>query len=285
MGDLLSELKRIKAQLRGGSASTATQPTRGPVAPGPVHTQLAPLRNPHDSAVGLKGQLVNAQSDPVRSRNQESVRLGSCQVPDPAVEPRHATRAADPVGEAKTAQSHRPIPSNRGAAQAPQRSIVPERTPVVPAKVPVVHKSVPSQRTATIRPPPPSPAPAPARPARVPISGFEPVPSLFRPLPKGALTRQGLFRHPDDWIAVGGRTQCIETGHRGAVDIVIGLDFGTSYTKAAVGLKRRSSRLPGAASRSVSRTTCCQASTRSWEMTPCLLGSSQARAPIRSAGT
>lgn len=60
---------------------------------------------------------------------------------------------------------------------------------------------------------------------------------MFRPLPKGALTRQGLFRHPDDWIAAGGRTQCIETGHRGAVDIVIGLDFGTSYTKAAVGFR------------------------------------------------
>lgn len=64
-----------------------------------------------------------------------------------------------------------------------------------------------------------------------------PVPSKFRPLPKGPPARLGLFRPPEGWVAAGGRTQCVESGHKGAVDIVIGLDFGTSYTKAAVGFR------------------------------------------------
>lgn len=77
--------------------------------------------------------------------------------------------------------------------------------------------------------------PAPARPAKVATGRVQPVPKAFRPLPRGVLTRRGLFRQPDAWLAAGGRTQCVDTDHRGAVDIVIGLDFGTSYTKAAVG--------------------------------------------------
>lgn len=64
-----------------------------------------------------------------------------------------------------------------------------------------------------------------------------PVPIAFRPLPKKALTRQNLFRTPEPWVAAGGKTQCVESDQRGAVDIFIGLDFGTSFTKAAVGFK------------------------------------------------
>jgi len=40
---------------------------------------------------------------------------------------------------------------------------------------------------------------------------------------------------PEPWVAAGGKTQHREAATRGAVDVVIGLDFGTSYTKAAVG--------------------------------------------------
>jgi hypothetical protein len=65
----------------------------------------------------------------------------------------------------------------------------------------------------------------------------EPVSQLFRALPKGALTRQALFRIPEIWVSAGGRTQVSAEGHVGAVDIAIGLDFGTSYTKAAVGFR------------------------------------------------
>lgn len=62
------------------------------------------------------------------------------------------------------------------------------------------------------------------------------VERTFRPLPKGPLTRQQLFKNPEPWVALGGRTQIDHAAPaRRFVDIVIGLDFGTSYTKAAVG--------------------------------------------------
>ena len=61
------------------------------------------------------------------------------------------------------------------------------------------------------------------------------VDRTFRPLPKGTPTRKSLFRSPEAWVADGGRTQFGSPPRRGTVDIVIGLDFGTSYTKAAVG--------------------------------------------------
>lgn len=79
----------------------------------------------------------------------------------------------------------------------------------------------------------PSPAPAAASAVKRP----EPVSQLFRPLPKGTFTRQTLFRFPEAWVSAGGRTQVSAERHVGAVDIVIGLDFGTSYTKAAVGFR------------------------------------------------
>lgn len=40
---------------------------------------------------------------------------------------------------------------------------------------------------------------------------------------------------PEPWVVEGGATQLRSAGHDGVVDVVIGLDFGTSYTKAAVG--------------------------------------------------
>jgi hypothetical protein len=64
-----------------------------------------------------------------------------------------------------------------------------------------------------------------------------PVPTIYRPLPQTALTRRDRFLLPEAWVAAGGKTQYADSGHRGAVDIYIGLDFGTSFTKAAVGFK------------------------------------------------
>lgn len=74
----------------------------------------------------------------------------------------------------------------------------------------------------------------------VPIPAAPPppgVPLQFRPLAKGLPTRRAWFKSPEPWVAAGGRTQCIEGEGRGAVDIYIGIDFGTSFTKAAVGLR------------------------------------------------
>jgi hypothetical protein len=64
------------------------------------------------------------------------------------------------------------------------------------------------------------------------------VPKTFQIQSRTILTRQANFKLPDSWVSEGSRTQLpthVESG--GAIDVFIGLDFGTSFTKAAVGLK------------------------------------------------
>lgn len=64
------------------------------------------------------------------------------------------------------------------------------------------------------------------------------VPASFQVQPNSNLTRQANFKTPDAWVRKGNYTQLPkQTNSTGAIDVFIGLDFGTSYTKAAVGLK------------------------------------------------
>ncbi len=64
------------------------------------------------------------------------------------------------------------------------------------------------------------------------------VPGTFEIQPNSNLTRQANFKIPDAWVRQGSCTQLPrQTRSAGAIDVFIGLDFGTSYTKAAVGLK------------------------------------------------
>jgi hypothetical protein len=80
-------------------------------------------------------------------------------------------------------------------------------------------------------------APTPRRISAAAEQSIAPVELQFHPLPKGPLSRQQFFKMPDPWVSEGGNTQ-YKSVHRGPpVEIFIGLDFGTSYTKAAVGLK------------------------------------------------
>jgi len=64
-----------------------------------------------------------------------------------------------------------------------------------------------------------------------------PVPASIQALRKISAERQKFFREPVEWVAAGTRTQLatVSTTAR-EMDIVIGIDFGTSYTKAAVGM-------------------------------------------------
>lgn len=64
---------------------------------------------------------------------------------------------------------------------------------------------------------------------------FRGVEKTFRPLPKGQPTRQHWFKNPDCWVFQGSETQSVSSSTGRGIDVVIGLDFGTSYTKAAVG--------------------------------------------------
>ena len=64
------------------------------------------------------------------------------------------------------------------------------------------------------------------------------VPDRFHVQAPTILTRQADFKIPEAWVLEGNRTQLSsETQSGGAIDVFIGLDFGTSYTKAAIGLK------------------------------------------------
>lgn len=67
-----------------------------------------------------------------------------------------------------------------------------------------------------------------------------PVPLQLKAQQCTTLARQQFFKRPDDWVTHGSKCQLTEeNGKARYIDVVIGLDFGTSYTKAAVGLLDR----------------------------------------------
>lgn len=69
------------------------------------------------------------------------------------------------------------------------------------------------------------------------IEQVEPEPAAPLDLPRATtLTRQGEFRPSPSWIESGRMTQKQEEVRGRAVEAFIGLDFGTAYTKAAVGM-------------------------------------------------
>lgn len=142
------------------------------------------------------------------------------------------------TGEPTTPAANRPIPVTRRAATrvVPLRKPSPTALPVEPRSRPLIQaRPLPSQAqasrhsTQTTRQAAPVAPPLPPKP--------EPVPTFYRPLPQVALTRRDRFRPPEAWVAGGGKTQLVDTDHRGFVDIYVGLDFGTSFTKAAIGFK------------------------------------------------
>lgn len=86
------------------------------------------------------------------------------------------------------------------------------------------------------KPPIIAPKPMPAAPkARIKLP--PPVPTSIRALRKVSTERQKFFREPADWIAEGAKTQLPGVPAKPSIDVMIGIDFGTSYTKAAVGMQ------------------------------------------------
>jgi len=209
MPDLFSELKRIKAELKSTDSRAIPAP------------QTAMKQTPGlAGATPLQGKVAQAPRSTVPavaspSNPSPAVSVGR-HVPPSMPQRQEATRTG-----VQTAVGHRP-----GASSGPSKQ---SGTPT--ARQPLQLQKAPAMPAP--KPSPPSPAPTTV----VAVKRPEPVSQLFRPLPKGELTRQALFRFPDTWVSAGGRTQASVGGHVGAVDIVIGLDFGTSYTKAAVGFR------------------------------------------------
>ncbi|QCP47925.1 hypothetical protein FAZ95_01250 [Trinickia violacea] len=63
------------------------------------------------------------------------------------------------------------------------------------------------------------------------------VPETLDQQQRGALTRRSFYKSPEPWVTAGARSQYTPSPSSRPLDIVIGLDFGTSYTKAAVGMR------------------------------------------------
>jgi len=83
-----------------------------------------------------------------------------------------------------------------------------------------------------------------ASPGQVKDEKFQPILNKSSPSVESEIThslgkklyRQHFFKHPESWVANGGKTQISNKDFNNFVDIYIGIDFGTSFTKAAVGL-------------------------------------------------
>jgi hypothetical protein len=76
-----------------------------------------------------------------------------------------------------------------------------------------------------------------ASPVKVPAPKPRGVPPALPSPIRKTLTRQSFFKLPEAWVIAGCQTQLRPEIGTVPVDVVIGLDFGTSYTKAAISLK------------------------------------------------
>lgn len=133
------------------------------------------------------------------------------------------------------AASNKPGGDRQGRRQAPDAKLRElTKTSVLGRREHVM--AAPSSRHTSVVPKPVAEPVAPAAPAGL-VPAAPGVEFGFRPLPKGALTRTGLFKLPEPWVAAGGKTQRMPGATFGVLDVVIGIDFGTSFTKAAVSLK------------------------------------------------
>lgn len=209
MPDLFSELKRIKAELKG-TESRATQAPQTSMKQTHGLAGMTPLKS-------TSGQAPRSPVSAAALPSMASPAVGTVRHAPPPAPQRQVTSRTDHrtvVGHGQKAN----IGSTKPSVKPPARQPVEVQQPIARHETKAV-----------------TPSPAPAK--VVAVNRPEPVSQLFRPLPKGPLTRQALFRAPEVWVSTGGRTQMLADGHVGAIDIVIGLDFGTSYTKAAVGFR------------------------------------------------
>jgi len=132
--------------------------------------------------------------------------------------------ARSPSLEVRTKEVGARFPKpNQPSAKSKAQVQRPVASKIVTAKPLAIIQHAPKVETPLVRPKPPKP------------TG---VPNTFQIQSRTNLTRQANFKFPDEWVSEGSRTQLpTHIQSAGAIDVFIGLDFGTSYTKAAVGLK------------------------------------------------
>lgn len=134
--------------------------------------------------------------------------------------------ARSPSSKASTAEAGARHPKSDQPSAKPKVQV---QRPVSP-KIVVTRVPQPLKGQDTAKVQTPMALPSPPKPRG--------VPSTFQIQSSSNLTRQANFKIPDAWVCKGSCTQLPQqTKSAGAIDVFIGLDFGTSYTKAAVGLK------------------------------------------------
>lgn len=249
MPDMSSELKRIKAELKAGYGKELTQPVQKQVATMPELLLVTPLRRLPDPAMpGLHNRPVEVLLNSTSRKLSRPRSVSATESAPPQKSSPLQSGLVRAVGlPARVPNQSFASPAKRDAqpaaalalavSQAGNRSNGSVHSPAASASVNGLRRPMPAHVVPTAKALAQPPKSEPPRPAPISVKKIEPVPSVFRPLPKGKPTRQGLFRLPELWLGAGGKTQCVDGDHRGTVDVVIGLDFGTSFTKAAVGFR------------------------------------------------
>lgn len=216
MNDLEEQMKRVKAAL--SQRAQEQEQARVVRTNAPAQTAGGESRPDRDGVTPLAPPNVVLQQ--VRSTHVGSraaaVSSGSSQAQRPPIR-FHAPGADEPSGDPKVQVEISPAKSSpQVAAPAQNRGL------------PSAQAALPVTRPAAAKPAAKAAQPVPAKPL--------PVPCVFSPLPKTSATRKGLFRMPEAWVGRGGKAQWAEHPSERGMDIIIGLDFGTSFTKAAVGM-------------------------------------------------
>jgi len=162
-------------------------------------------------------------------------------VPAPASVPaRLAAPAPNNVGAAKPKgkrpTQHKPAPPHPALEPMQQARLARMWKEVTLAELVWRAEQTKPQTLSHNKPPVTAPKPIPAAPkARIKLP--PPVPTSIRALRKVSTERQKFFREPADWVTEGAKTQLPGVPAKPSIDVMIGIDFGTSYTKAAVGMQ------------------------------------------------
>lgn len=205
MNDWKSELRAIKKVLAKPTESTATT----------IHSQ--------------------ATSEAVAVICSDPVVPAAASVPASLAAPAPSDVAAAQA-KGKTEKQHKP-PSPHSAPRPMQQSRLARmwQEATLAELVWRVEQTKP-QALSHNKPPVTAPKPAPVAPKEL-IKPPAPVPTSIRALRKISTERQKFFREPADWVAEGAKTQLPGVPTKPSIDVMIGIDFGTSYTKAAVGMQ------------------------------------------------
>lgn len=170
----------------------------------------------------LKKEMVGAKSEGDPSKIDPKIVASSI-----AVKPKNNPLIArSPSSEGRAKEAGAKFPKSNQLSAKPKVQVRPVAPKIVAPSAPkpiTIIQQAPKVEMPLVPPKPPKP------------TG---VPNTFQIQSRTNLTRQANFKFPDVWVSEGSRTQLpthIQSG--GAIDVFIGLDFGMSYTKAAVGLK------------------------------------------------